>query len=721
MRIRPLGGIFVCCGVAAAQMYLPPAGVRPPSISAGAAILPGGRIVVPAGAQYPTGAGPLGLAVSPSGKTVVTGSTAGASLTVIEKGTAWEIHNIDLGREPEAGGGVGISTGVAFSGEHAAFVSEGNSGRVALIDLESGDQRRTIDLNQGGLAGSSPADLALDQARDVLYVADVANGRVAIADTRSRRIIGSVQTGFVPRALALSEDRRELYAAGPGSIAVIDVSEPASAKVQAVIPIGQDDLTSILVAGGHTYAADAASDSIIVIDTRARRVESQIPIRIPGWEQLRGILPSGLAFHPKSGWLLVAESGINAVGVIDTAAGKVLGHIPAGWYPTRVAIDHDTVYVANLRGEGAGSIGRGLGERQRDFREGRGGSVSIYALPSASELAGDTQSVLRYGGLEPRPREAPALPSAIRHVVLIVKGRRSFDEMLGDLIGVRNGNVMAAPILAHLGTRGYADGGRTQFSLQQVNLTPNHHAIAQQWAFSDNFYADSALESDGPRRLFGSYPQSWIEPPRMAGSSEQAAATIWEQFASRGISFEKFDDASNAQLTDTERAAQFAAEIERRFAKTGAELPQFVYLHLPNDSLSEAQPDKGYPYPESAVADNDNALGQVLEFLSKSRWWNQMVVFVAEAAATGLDHIDPRRVVLLCAGPWVKRNYVSHTNTDFSGLRKTIFEILHMPALTLTDAAAADLSDCFASTPDYAAYQSVAVDARIFDPKKKLP
>jgi YVTN family beta-propeller protein len=706
---------------------MPPAGVRPALVSAGAAILPGGRIVAPAGGQFPTGAGPFALALSASGKTLVTGSVAGGSLTVVEKGTSWEIHHIDLGREPEAGGGgVGISAGIAFSGEHAAFVSESNSQRVALIDLETGDQRRTIDLNQrgdlnqSGFADSSPADLAFDQQRDILYIADIANGRVAIADTHTRRMIASVKIGFPPLALGLSQDRRKLYAAGPGSVAVIDLSEPVNAKVEAAIPIGrQDDLTSILEAGGHAYVADATSDSIIVIDTRARRVESQIPIRIPGLEQLRGILPSGLAFYPKSGWLLVAESGINAVGVIDTAAGKVLGHIPAGWYPTRVAIDHDTVYVANLRGDGAGPRGLGLGDRQRDFREGRGGSLSIYAVPSRSELVGDTESVLRDDGLEPRPREAPGLPGAIRHVVLIVKGRRSFDEMLGDLIGVRNGSVMAAPILAHLGTRGFADGGRKQFSLQQVNLTPNHHAIAQQWAFSDNFYADSALESDGLRRLFGSYPQSWIEPPQMANRSEQAAGMIWEQFASRGISFEKFDEGSNEPLSDTERAAQFAAEIERRFGKTGTDLPQFLYLHLPNDSLSEPQPDRGYPYPESGVADNDNALGQVLEYLSKTRWWKQMVVFVAEAAGSGLDHIDPRRIVLLCAGPWVKRNYVSHTNTDFSGLRKTILEIFHMPAMTLFDAAAADLSDCFASTPDYAAYQSVAVDARIFDSKKE--
>src|SRR5207237_2745944 len=100
--------------------------------------------------------------------------------------------------------------------------------------------------------------------------------------------------------------------------------------------------------------SNGANDSITVIDPAANRVEAEIPIRIPGLETLRGVLPVGLAYHEKSGRLFVAEAGINAVGVIDAAARRVLGHLPAGWFPTRVAIDRDTVYVTNARGHGVG-------------------------------------------------------------------------------------------------------------------------------------------------------------------------------------------------------------------------------------------------------------------------------------------------------------------------------------------------------------------------------
>jgi hypothetical protein len=148
--------------------------------------------------------------------------------------------------------------------------------------------------------------------------------------------------------------------------------------------------------------------------------------------------------------------------------------------------------------------------------------------------------------------------------------------------------------------------------------------------------------------------------------------------------------------------------------KTAAELTRVLYLELPNDSVGRAQPDRGYLYPESAAADNDNAVGLVLEFLSNTRWWKDMAVFVAEAAGSGFDHIDGHRTVLLCAGPWSKRKFVSHINAGFPGLLKTIFEILRVPEMDLFDAAAADLSDCFNGQPDYSTYQALPVDSRIY-------
>jgi hypothetical protein len=132
--------------------------------------------------------------------------------------------------------------------------------------------------------------------------------------------------------------------------------------------------------------------------------------------------------------------------------------------------------------------------------------------------------------------------------------------------------------------------------------------------------------------------------------------------------------------------------------------------------LAKAQP-PAYPYPESFLADSDDALGRILEYLSGTKWWPEMTVFVTEDSAQGgIDHIDAHRTLLLCAGPWVKRSYVSHTNTSFPGLLKTIFEIFRVPPLNLFDASAAGLSDCFREMPDGARYQAAPVDKRIYDP-----
>ncbi|HEY7392955.1 MAG TPA: bifunctional YncE family protein/alkaline phosphatase family protein [Bryobacteraceae bacterium] len=629
----------------------------------------------------PTGAGTLGLVMSISGKYLLTlnADPEMPSLTLIEKTGKWAVEQIKI--PPDAGsiGQVEVSGGISFSGEHAAWVSEGSSGKVALIDLASGDRRRGIDLNQSGARNSFAGALVFDSRRELLYVADPANARVVIVEARTRRIAASLDVGGTPGSLALSPDGRTLYIATT-SIAFADVADAGHPKLSGSIETGPHP-AAILAAGGRLFVADGSDDSVAAIDAGSRRVDWRVPIRIAGMEGLRGVSPSGLAFDERSGWLLVAETGINAVGVIATHAAKLLGHIPAGWHPTRVLIRGGDVFVANARGLHAGPPSMNQG------------SVSVYSLPGASELAADTDYVMRANGFVPAGKQQLP-PPGIRYAVLIVKGTRSFDEVLGNITQAGNSAVMAAPALAHLGSRGYADGERKRLSLQQVNVTPNQNAIAQQFSFSDNFYAHAEDEAEAYR---------WLE-----------AGPLWEHVTRSGIQFRKFSADRNAPVSDTARARRFIQTIDAEFVKGVTELPRLLYLELPNDSIGSAQPERGYLYPESAAADNDSAVGLVLEFLSKTRWWKEMAVFVTEAASSGFDHIDPHRTVLLCASPWAKRNFVSHTNTSFPGLLKTVFEILHVPELSLADAAAADLNDCFSSKPDFRTYQAAPEDARIY-------
>ena len=356
----------------------------------------------------------------------------------------------------------GVSTGeLAYAGEHNLYVAEGNSGKISLID--SGDERRrAIDLNQGGYRDSFTGDLAFDGERNILYAVDQANNRVAVIDAKTRQILTSVKVGRLPFAMTLSPDRQKLYVTNVGLLDYQRDRErrsrrpaglrawhfPRSAfrarrrraawsgppRRGAVQSAGGGrspcagreffvrdrcfesrggESGGVCSGGGSPSGVTATADRRVcfqrrrpirsaVIDAKSNQLLEAIPIRIPGLEGMRGVLPTGLAYHEKSGWLLVAEAGINAVAVIDVASRRVLGHVPVGWYPTRVAINQDTVFVTCAKGHGQGPsapVGpRGFVPNQRLL-----GTISIFPLPAAEELGPQTAFVFQANGLEKRP------------------------------------------------------------------------------------------------------------------------------------------------------------------------------------------------------------------------------------------------------------------------------------------------------------------------------
>jgi hypothetical protein len=228
-------------------------------------------------------------------------------------------------------------------------------------------------------------------------------------------------------------------------------------------------------------------------------------------------------------------------------------------------------------------------------------------------------------------------------------------------------------------------------------VTPNHHAIATEWAFSDNFYLDGDTGPGG---------QEWM--------------AAFGHLLRHGISFYRFGEGFDPQMADTDRARRFIHEIDEEFGSTNTDLPQFILVQLPNDRRATARPKAGYPYDESYVADNDEALGRILEYLSGTRWWGRMAVFVTESGADGgIDHINRDRTLLLSAGPWARKHYVSHINASFPSLLKTIFRMLGVPPMNLFDASAADLSDCFAPAADLASYHAIPVDPRVYNPRSQ--
>jgi hypothetical protein len=397
---------------------------------------------------------------------------------------------------------------------------------------------------------------------------------------------------------------------------------------------------------------------------------------------------------------------------------------------------------------------------------------------------------MRNNGFLPAPVEPAPLPTAIHHVVLIVKENRTFDEMFGDIASAANGPVASDAALARFGLKATVTPDR-RFApqlpvLKRIDVSPNHHQLATRYAFSDNFYADSEVSVDGHHWLVGSYPNAWTESSLMAAYGGEKefrlptsapgrlsfaqsnssvhpeelleAGTIWHHFQRHGISFRNYGEGFelagveeqpgmkptgaryvtnvpmpeplyrntsrdypqfNTNIPDQYRASRFIAEVERKYINGGEPFPQFIYIHLPQDHTARVRPADGYPYMASYIADNDYALGRIVEFLSHTRWWREMAIFVTEDdSQSGVDHVDSHRTVLLAASPYAKRNYASHVNAGFPGMLKTIFRLLGLPPLNLFDAAAADLGDCFGGEPDFRPYEVLPVNPVVFDPGK---
>lgn len=517
--------------------------------------------------------------------------------------------------------------------------------------------------------------------------------------------------------------------------------------------------------GRYLYVANANSDTVSVIDTDADRVVETIACR-PQARLPFGSGSNALALSPDGGTLYVANGTNNCVAVVKLTAASsegdasgrpekstVAGLIPTGWYPGALLLSADgkKLFVANVKGHGSLSQPRPVfaGKNSHDHL----GSVSIIDVPDAAALARYTEQVnannrLGYSlaGLDkPRPDAAPlpvprrhGEPSLFQHVVYIIKENRTYDQVFGDM---KEGN--GDPNLVMFGE----------------DVTPNHHALARQFTLFDNFYCSGVLSADGHtwtdaayvtdylEKMFGgftrSYPDDGSDPLAYAATGflwDNALAhkktfrnygeyvkntykpekTTWtdmyEQYKNGANKIEIFVKPNLKTLEpythlgypwfplvtpDVYRARLFLEELQQ-FEQKG-EFPNLVYLTLPCDHTDATKP--GYPTPRAMVADNDLALGQIVEAVSKSKFWPRTCIFVVEDdPQDGFDHVDAHRTVALAISPYTRRQFVDHTNYNQTGMVKTIELILGLPPMNQLDLSATAMRNCFQSTPDLTPY-----------------
>lgn len=546
--------------------------------------------------------------------------------------------------------------------------------------------------------------------------------------------------------------------------------------------VGGASPTGIADDAHHVFVSLVHDDAVAQISADGRRLERQIPLTPfhgPSFEDskgrpLRGIDPYGMALH--NGRLYVAESGIDAIAVIDLATGRVLGHIPTDWYPVALSFSPDgkTLYVLTNKGKGAGPNyihGRHYYIGQLEH----GGLTAIPLATVRRHLPELTKQVIANN--EAALRTAVPWPNPpIHHVFLIIRENRTFDEVFGDLPGV-DGD----PQLARYGMHGWASENP---SLHNLHVTPNAHALARRFATSDHFSVDSEVSADGHRWAVGMPPTPWFNiawstayssrrtgdvtstaPGRRAiwggadspmPEDEPEYGSMWEHVADahlrilnygEGLELEGSDEARgtapqgqrlflnsplpepvftstdrnyptfNLGIPDQYRFAQFKRNFDKHLAS--GILPALTVIRLPNDHTADPRPADGYPYRASYVADNDLALGKIVQLISHTRIWKSSAILVIEDdAQSGVDHVDAHRSVLLVISPWVRPGYISHDQTSMGSVLQTIYRILHLGPDTLMDRLEAGFGDMFTTTPDFSPYTALPSDPRIFIPSR---
>ena len=570
-------------------------------------------------------------------------------------------------------------------------------------------------------------------------------------------------------------------------------------KVEGVPAVGGSSPNSVVCNGRHVYVSNGTNDSISVIDIRTDAIVDHIRIRLPGpLAGLRGVMPFGLALSPDGDRLYVAESGINAVGVVCTRTHRVLGHIPVGWFPSKLAVSPDGhhLLVANAKGFGSGPNGGpgiDLGGREAEIGKLMRGTISVLEIPPDNVLAAETGQVISnnvHAGLSrpwdtedrnPVPPYPGAYRSPIRYVVFITKENRTYDQVYGEMEGGKG-----EPSLADFGMDATVRSKQRGEVVEHVNVMPNHQYLARRFAGTDNFYCDSDHSADGHRWLVGVYPGAFCETSTSAsyggrrrhltqssapgrrgvtGASGALypedyleAGSIWEHLDRNGIDFFNFGlgiefaggmeqqrhkytgiqipinypvpaplfertsrifATYNTNIPDQFRVDMFEKELEDRWLSGEHPFPRVITMMLPNDHGAGERPDDGYPFYESYMADNDLALGRVIETLSHTKYWKEMAIIVTEDdAQNGRDHIDSHRSLCLVVSPYAKKGQVSHVHTSIASIIKTINLILGLPYLNQYTAGASDLSDMFQPVPDFAPYDALPVHPEVFDPAK---
>ncbi|MDE3184318.1 MAG: beta-propeller fold lactonase family protein [Bacteroidota bacterium] len=673
------------------------------------------------------------------------------------------------------------------TGEHLLWGAANPYKEVSLILDAVWDGEKAVIKDSISFEAAAPAplslpnDIAINEEDGQKYLYVVLNGNNQLQKLRlaDKKIIWTTATGMAPFGIALAGSKAYVTNwAGPvptdkaketagipygevyvdhrtgatleGTISIIDLK---TGNAEKEVEVGLHPNAIISSKDGKlVYVSNGNSDNVSVIDTQSDKVIDSVSVRLnPEENHYIGDSPNALALSEDGKTLYVSNGMDNAVAVVNigeisSSAGeenvKVKGFIPTEAYPAGLALHGNSLYVANLEGEGARTeINNSYNAHHEEA------TISIIPLPSSNDLDAYTKKVIesnllfrtKITGLLPRDGIAPkpvperiGEPSVFKHVLYIIKENRTYDQVLGDM---KEGD------------------GQPSLCIYGNNVTPNQHKLAKQYLLLDNYYAsgkssaeghswaDAAIVTDyiekNVRAWFRSYPHVLYDAmvynkngfiwnnaldhgktvriygeacvPEFNGSLNWTS--IYQNYlAGKQTDFTNVTTISRVKpimsqtypcydghnFNDQMRADAFINELKEAEKKPGDQLPQLMVMALPNDHTAGMAP--GFPTPRAMVADNDLALGRIIEAVTKSRFWDSTVVFVSEDdSQDGWDHVSAYRTTGFVISPYSHLQKTVHTNYNQTCVVRTIEQILGLPPMNIMDATALPMFDCFST------------------------
>lgn len=695
--------------------------------------------------------GPLGLTWQPDGQALYASGEDGAVYQITREGGDWKATTFrvieatkvkkftpsDLSPPsaaketptPRRKGDPQVA-GLAVSPDGLRlYAALGINNEVAVVDLAT---KQNVALIPTGIA---PYRIALSPDGKTLYCAN-RGGRAPAKGEASAPSAGT-QVRVDPQT----------DAALRGSLTIIDTEKLAGVEIDA----GRQPSDLAFSRDGATlYIANSDEDTIGVFDTAKREFRESISLR-PEQDPGFGQIPNALALSADGKSLHVTCGGANAVATVDLSTGKVSSYVPAAWYPIAVAERDGRFFIASSKGVGS----RSTKDKEGFKVTGSVGAVQFIEPAQLQPKAELTRRVALNNGwgkteLPPRANvaavpipERVGEPSLFKHVVFVIKENHTYDSTLGDM---KEGN------------------GEASLCTFGEEITPNQHALARQWVLLDNTYTSGTNSADGHQWTMSavangymeqnysahsrSYPYDGGDPlayspkgflwnaavkahkslrvygefvnrPRVVENATGKTPTwiqLWEDYKAGGAKYSITAETDNAALrpylhpnyigfptvvSDQWRADQYLADL-KSFEASG-EMPQLSILLLPNDHTTGTKPN--FPTPRASVADNDLALGRIVEAISHSRFWKETLILVIEDdSQLGTDHVDGHRTIAFCISPYTRRGAVVSEVYNHTSFLRTVGLVLGLPAMNRFDRTAISMTGCFGDVADEAPF-----------------